>query len=452
MNTKENMMKNRNKSPNPSKILVIGFAVLILIGTILLTLPIATETGESLPFLDALFTATSATCVTGLVVVDTGDTFSTFGEIVILSLIQLGGLGFMTFATFIFIILGKKISLKDRLLLKEAFNTTSTEDLATLVKRILIFTALTESIGATLLAVRFSFDMPVKQAIYYGIFHAISVFNNAGFDLMGEFKSLTNYVDDPIVVLTICVLILLGGLGFIVVNELYEYRQTKRLSVHTKIILSTTLILVVGASFLIFLFEYGNDKTLGPLSAVGKALGALFHSVSPRTAGANTLSISDLTHATLFLTIFLMFIGGGSGSTAGGIKLSTFAVLMVTALSQLQGKEEVVIFRHRIVIATILKALTVVISGLMIVVIVTFLLSITEHGHAFIMYLFEATSAFGTVGLSMGLTPELSPIGRIFIILTMFIGRLGPLTLGFAISKNQRKDAFKRPKGNIMIG
>ncbi|GLC89093.1 TrkH family potassium uptake protein [Lysinibacillus piscis] len=445
-------MKNLKKSHNPSKILVIGFATFILIGTFLLTLPIATESDESLPFLDALFTATSAMCVTGLVVVDTGDTFSTFGEIVILTLIQLGGLGFMTFATFFFTVLGKKISLKDRLLLKEAFNASSTENIAILVKRILIFTALTESMGAIILAIRFSFDMPVKQAIYYGIFHAISMFNNAGFDIMGEFKSLTLYADDPTVVLTVCTLILLGGLGFIVINELYEYRQIKRLSVHAKIVLSTTLILVVGAAIFIFLFEYGNDKTLGPLSPVGKILGALFHSVSPRTAGANTLAMGDLTHATLFLTIFLMFIGGGSGSTAGGIKLSTFAVLMVTAFSQLQGKEDVVIFRHRIVVGTILKALTVVMSGLMIVVTVTFLLSITEHGHAFIMYLFEATSAFGTVGLSMGLTPELSPIGRIFIIVTMFIGRLGPLTLGFAISQKRRKEAFQRPKGNIMIG
>ena len=294
--------------------------------------------------------------------------------------------------------------------------------------------------------------MPIGQAIYFGFFHAISNFNNAGFDLMGEFNSLTDYVDDPVVVLTICSLIILGGLGFIVINELYEYRDTRTLSVHTKVVLSTTLVLLVGATILIFLFEYSNAKTLGSLSPTGKGLSSLFHSVTPRTAGANTLSMADLTHATLFLTIFLMFIGGGSGSTAGGIKVSTFAVLMITALSQLKGKEDVVLFKRRIVIENILKALTVAMSGIMLVVMVTFLLSITEKGHAFILYLFEATSAFGTVGLSMGLTPELSPLGRILIILTMFVGRLGPLTLGFAITKRRKQEAYRHPRGNIMVG
>ncbi|MGD2197404.1 TrkH family potassium uptake protein [Lysinibacillus fusiformis] len=445
-------MKSLKENLDPAKILVLGFAILIFIGAFLLTLPIATEDGKGLAFLDALFTATSATCVTGLVVVDTGDTFSLFGEMVILILIQVGGLGFMTFATFLFVLLGKKISLKERLLLKEAFNTNSTAGVVRLVKRILIFTVITECIGGILLAVRFSFDMPIGQAVYFGFFHAISNFNNAGFDLMGEFNSLTDYVDDPIVVLTICSLIILGGLGFIVINELYEYRQIRAFSVHTKVVLSTTLILIVGATILIFFFEYSNVKTLGPLSPTGKGLGALFHSVTPRTAGANTLSMGDLTHATLFLTIFLMFIGGGSGSTAGGIKVTTFAVLIITALSQLKGKEEVVLFKRRIVIENILKALTVAMSGIMIVVVVTFMLSITEKGYVFIMYLFEATSAFGTVGLSMGLTPELSPIGRFIIILTMFVGRLGPLTLGFAITKRRKQEAYRRPKGKIMIG
>jgi trk system potassium uptake protein TrkH len=221
---------------------------------------------------------------------------------------------------------------------------------------------------------------------------------------------------------------------------------------HTKVVLTTTLILTVGSTILIFLFEYGNDKTLGPLSEAGKILGALFHGVTPRTAGSNTLPIADLTHSTLFLTIILMFIGAGSGSTAGGIKITTFAVLMATFWSQIKGNEDVVLFRRRIVIETILKAFTVAISGLIIVIIVTLLLSITDKGQNFIMYLFEATSAFGTVGLSMGLTPELSPIGRILIIFTMFAGRLGPLTLGFAITRRRTSKGFQHPKGNLMIG
>jgi len=431
---------------------VLGFATIILIGTFLLTLPIATENGEGLSFLNALFTATSATCVTGLVVVDTGDTFSTFGELVILFLIQIGGLGFMTFATLLFLLLGKKISLKERLLLKEAFNNITISGLVRLVRRILLFTALIELIGALILSIRFSFDMSIGKAIYFGFFHSISNFNNAGFDLMGGFNGLTEYVDDPFIVLTICALITIGGLGFIVINELYEYRETKRLSVHSKIVLTSTLILTIGSTILIFLFEYGNSKTLGPLSEWGKVLGSLYQAVTPRTAGSNTLPIGDLTQTTLFLIIFLMFIGAGSGSTAGGIKITTFALLVATMWSQIRGKEDVVLFRRRIVNETILKALTVTMCGMMIVIFVTFVLSILEQGHSFMMYLFEATSAFGTVGLSMGLTPELSPGGRLVIILTMFAGRLGPLTIAFAIAKRRKSEAFRHPKGNIMIG
>src|SRR3954447_16724122 len=275
-------MKKMKDYLDPPKILVLGFAIVILIGAILLTLPISTEDGKGLLFLNALFTATSATCVTGLVVVDTGDTFSMFGELVVLSLIQIGGLGFMTFATFLFLLLGKKISLKERLLLKEAFNNLSLAGIVRLVKRILIFTAVIEIVGGIILSIRFSYDMPIGKAIYFGFFHAISNFNNAGFDLMGEFRSLTPYVDDPIVVLTVCALITLGGLGFIVMNELYEYRNTHRLSVHTKVVLMASVILTVGATLLIFLFEYGNDKTLGPLSETGKVLGSLFQAVTPR--------------------------------------------------------------------------------------------------------------------------------------------------------------------------
>lgn len=437
---------------SPPKILVLGFAIIIFIGACLLTLPIATEDGNGLPFLNAVFTATSATCVTGLIVVDTGDTFTMFGEIVILALIQIGGLGFMTFATLLFLLLGKKISLKERLLLKEAFNNISMAGLVKLVKRILLFTALIELIGGLILSIRFSFDMPIGKAIYFGFFHSISNFNNAGFDLMGGFQGLTAYVADPFVVLTICALITIGGLGFIVMNELYEYRETKRLSVHSKIVLSATVILTVGSTLLIFLFEYTNSKTIGNLTGMGKILGSFYQAVTPRTAGSNTLPIGDLTHSTLFLTILLMFIGAGSGSTAGGIKITTFAVLAATLWAQIRGKEDVVLFRRRIVIETILKALTVAMCGMVIVVFVTIFLSITEQKHSFMMYLFEATSAFGTVGLSMGLTPELTPAGRILIILTMFAGRLGPLTIAFAITKRRKPEAFHHPKGNIMIG
>lgn len=443
-------MKKLNITLDPPKILVLGFAMLILLGTFLLTLPIATEDGNGLSFINALFTATSATCVTGLVVVDTADTFSMFGELVIITLIQIGGLGFMSFATFFFFLLGKKISLKERLLLKESLNNLTIEGIVKFVRRILIFTAVIESVGGIILAIRFSFDMSIGKAVYYGFFHAISMFNNAGFDLMGGFRSLTPYVDDPTVVLTVCSLITLGGLGFIVMNELYEYRDTHRLSMHAKVVLFTTIILTCGATIFIFFLEYKN--TLAPLSIAGKGLGALFQAVTPRTAGANTLPIGDLTQSTLFLTIIFMFIGAGPGSTAGGIKITTFVVLIASVWSQIRGKEDVVLFKRRIVMETILKALTVTVSGLFLVIIMTMLLSITEKDFDFLMYLFEATSAFGTVGLSMGLTPELSPIGKLLIIFTMFAGRLGPLTVGFAIAMRRKPDAFRHPRGKIMIG
>lgn len=437
---------------DPPKILVLGFAALIVIGACLLTFPAATEDGNGLPFLNALFTATSATCVTGLVVVDTGSTFSRFGELVILSLIQIGGIGFMTFATFFFFLLGKRISLRERLLLRESLNNISIEGVVRLVKRVLIFTAVIELVGAIILSIRFAFDMPLGRAIYFGIFHSISNFNNAGFDLMGEYRSLTPYVDDPAVTLTVCALITLGGIGFIVMNEIYEYRETRRLSVHTKVVLLTSLILTIGGAVLIFMFEHGNDKTLEPLSFTGKALASLFQSVTPRTAGTNTLNIPDLTHSTLFLIIILMFIGASPGSTGGGIKTTTFATILATVWSQIKGKEDIVLFKRRVVLDTILKALTVTVSGLFLVITVTMVLTITDRGHNFIMYLFEAVSAFGTVGLSMGLTPELSPVGRILIIFTMFAGRLGPLTVAYAIAIRRKPDAFRHPKGKIMIG
>lgn len=445
-------MKKFIDSLSPPKVLILGFAMLILTGSVLLSLPIATESREGLPFLDALFTATSAICVTGLVVVDTGDTFSVFGELVILMLIQIGGLGFMTFSTLFLIVMRKRISLKERLLLKESFNFTDLSGVVKIAKRVFMFTMIAETIGGIILAFRFSMDMAVGKALYFGFFHAISNFNNAGFDLMGGFQSLTMYVDDPIVTITIGLLIILGGIGFIVIHELYEYRQTKRLSLHTKIVLMATSTLVVGATILIFLLEYHNAKTLGTLSPVGKWLGAFFQSVTPRTAGANTLPIADLTYPTLFLMIFLMFVGAGSGSTASGIKVTTLTVLLATLWSQLKGKENVTLFKRKIVMETILKAFTITMCGLLLVVTTTFILSITEKGFEFIVYLFEATSAFGTVGLSMGLTPELSPIGRICIIVMMFIGRLGPLTIGYALTRNRKKDAYHYPKGNIMIG
>ena len=260
----EKMQQMRKYTFDPPKVLVLGFALIIVLGAMLLTLPIATNDGQGLPWLDALFTATSATCVTGLVVVDTGTTFTLFGQLVILFLIQIGGLGFMTFATFFAFLVGKRISLKERLLLQEALNNLSIEGIVRLVKRVLVFTVVIEVIGGLLLTIRFSFDMPLLKAFYFGMFHAISNFNNAGFDLMGEFRSLTGYVEDPIVTLVVCALITLGGIGFIVMNEIYEYRQVRRFSLHTKIVFVTSGLLAYLVRCLFFYWSFTIRKHCSP--------------------------------------------------------------------------------------------------------------------------------------------------------------------------------------------
>jgi trk system potassium uptake protein len=445
-------MQSNKYSFDPPRILVLGFSLIIFIGTVLLTLPAATVDGQGLPIINAVFTATSATCVTGLVVVDTGSTFTIFGQIVILSMIQVGGLGFMTFATLFALILGKRITMRERILLQESLNILSLEGIVTLVKQIFLFTIVIELMGAILLSIRFSLDMTLGKAIYFGIFHSISNFNNAGFDLMREYKSFTNYVADPAVSLTISSLIILGGLGFIVMNELFVYRKVKRLSLHTKVVLMTSAILLLLGTIGILLFEYSNDKTLKPLSLLGKILSSFFQSVSSRTAGANSLAISELNQSSLFLIVFLMFIGASPGSTGGGIKTTTLTTLIGAVWSQIRGKQDVVFFRQRVEYEIIYKAITVTFSGLFLVVLTTMLLTITEQGKDFLMLLFEATSAFATVGLSMGLTPDLTPIGKTIIIVAMFAGRVGPLTVAYAVTVRKNADVFKYPKGKIMIG
>jgi trk system potassium uptake protein len=447
-----NMRRKMFFKLDPPKILVLGFGMIILLGSMLLSMPAATTDGKGLTWVDALFTATSATCVTGLVVVDTGDTFTQFGEIVILSMIQIGGLGFMSFATLLAFILGKRISLKERLIIQESLNNASVEGVVRLVKRILIFTAVIEIAGGILLSLRFSQDMAAGKAIYFGFFHAISNFNNAGFDLMGGFQGLVAYADDPVINLTLISLISLGGIGFIVMNELFEYKSTRRISLHTKMVLVVSGILVSAGALLIFILEFNNPATLKPMSMSGKILSALYQSVTPRTAGSNTLSIPDLKQTTLFILIFLMFIGASPGSTGGGIKTTTFAILMGAVKSQIRGREDVTFFGRRMDYSIIYKSLTVTLMALFLVIFVTMVLTITEPGKDFLMIFFEAVSAFATVGLSMGLTPELSEYGKIIIVFTMFAGRLGPLTLAFAVAKKRKEDHYRYPAGKVMIG
>ncbi len=436
---------------SPPQILAGGFALIILVGGLLLSLPAASQSGDALPLLDALFTAASATCVTGLVVVDTGTFFSLFGQLVILGMIQIGGLGFMTVATLFAVVLKKRISLRERLILQEALNQTSVEGIVRLIRKVVLYSLVIESIGTILFALRFAYDMPLPRAFYYGLFHSVSLFNNAGFDLMGEFRSLTLYVGDPVVNLVAMVLIVTGGLGFIVLSELAEFRSGRKLSLHSKVVLSVTAGLIALGTIVIFLFEWSNPKTLGALDGNAKLLASFFQSVTPRTAGANTLAIADLRQATLFFIILLMFIGGSPGSTAGGIKTTTFMILVGAVAAMVRGKEEIVLFRYRLGRDRILKATTLALLAGTVVVAAAMVLSTTEDHH-FLMILFEVVSAFGTVGLSMGLTPDLTHVGKVLIMLLMFIGRLGPLTLAYALGPRQDKELYRYPEGKITIG
>lgn len=305
---------------SPPQILVLGFASIILIGALLLMLPISSTSGNSVEFIDALFTSTSATCVTGLVVLDTGTSFTIFGKTVIMILIQIGGLGFMTMATLFSLVLKRKISLRDRLILQEAMNQGSMEGIVRLIRRVLIYSLVIEGCAAVLLSIRWAFDMPLGKAIYYGIFHAVSMFNNAGFDIFGDFRSLTDYVYDPLVNIIVMFLIVSGGIGFIVMSDLVEFRVTRRLSLHSKVVLSTSTGLILIGALVIFIFEFTNTRTIGSLNFGGKILSAFFQSVSPRTAGANTVDIAGLRQATQFFIVILMFIGASPGSTGGGLR------------------------------------------------------------------------------------------------------------------------------------
>ncbi|GGE20639.1 K+ transporter Trk [Marinithermofilum abyssi] len=437
----------------PPQYLVIGFAVTILIGAILLSLPIASE-GKPVPFLDALFTATSAVCVTGLVVTDTATTFSTFGEVVIMLLIQTGGLGFMTFATFFAYLLGKRIGVRERLLLQQAFNQSKVGGIVKLVLYILSFTFILEGIGFTLLSLRWIPQFGWEKGLYYALFHSVSAFNNAGFDLFGDygkFSNLTHFVNDPLVSLVISSLLILGGIGFIVLVELYQYRWTHRISLHTKLVLVTTGVLLAGGMLAFLLFEWGNPKTLGPLPLGGKFLASYFQSATPRTAGFNTVNLSDLYPATAFLIILLMFVGASPGSTGGGIKTTTFAAILLAVWGMTRGREDVVTFERTIPHRQVYKALTVMVASLTLVVVVTMLLTITESSEVFPV-LFETVSAFGTVGLTLGLTPSLSAAGKCLIIGTMFAGRLGPLTIAFALAKKLETPTIRYPEEKPLIG
>lgn len=436
---------------HPAHILVLGFTGLITLGTLLFMIPAATKDRHHLSFIDALFEATSAVCVTGLAVVDTGTTFTLFGQIVLLVLIQLGGWGFMMSSILMFIILGKKIGLKQRLLLQESLNTFSVQGVIKLVQRIIVITLIVEALGVIALAVRWHQEMGWSKAIYYGIFHSISAFNNAGFGL--EPDSLSKWVGDPSVNIVITSLFILGGIGFFVVAEVVEKKKFRKFSLHTKIVVSFTLAINVISTLIILALEYNNPATLGGLDTASKWWGAYFQGVVPRTAGFNSIDLAQMELSSKVFMLALMFIGASSGSTAGGIKITTFVLLLLALWSVITNKEDINIFKRRIPNSLVFRALSIAVSGMIFIFVIFFLLTITERGADMIDIIFETVSAFGTVGMSLGLTPELSPLGKILVTIMMFIGRVGPLTMAFAIAIHSNKKAnYRYAEEKILIG
>lgn len=455
------------KCLDPSQFLVVGFLILIFVASFLLMLPISSQTGEFTPFIDALFTSTSAVCVTGLVVVNTLGYWSFFGKCVILFCIQIGGLGFMTIVSMIFILLGKRITLKNRLIMQEALNFNTTAGIVRFTKSIFMGTICVEGIGALLLSFVFVPEYGLIKGIGYSIFHSISAFCNAGFDLIGG-ESLIPYVGNTLVNLTIMALIVVGGLGFSVWVDIYKVLRQKvksevkmtwrqafyKLSVHTKLVWVITIGLLLLGFIFFFCAEFANPSTLGMLTLKEKIYASMFHSVTTRTAGFNTIPLADMTDASKLMTMILMFIGGSPAGTAGGIKTVTFGVIILCALSTLKGNEETVVFRRRIPRQIIRRSITILMIAFSTVVGMLIILTFTED-FSFMELLYEVVSALATVGISLGITSGLSFIGKIVIIIAMFIGRLGPITIAVALmirQQDKNKMLIEYPEERVMVG
>lgn len=447
---------------NPPQIIILSFLAIIILGTGLLSLPQATKTGARASLIDAFFTATSATCVTGLTVQDTGSYFSHFGQIVIIALIQIGGLGVMSFSTFFAVLLGKKLTIRQTVVVQSALDSKGIEGLRQLVVAILILAFSIEISGAALLFCKFRSlaEMSFFKAIYYSLFHSVSAFCNAGFGLYSD--SLSLFCQDLFINLIIMSLIILGGLGFVVLLDFSKLKHLRtglsfflsKIALQTKLVLLTTIILIVAGAMVIFILERNN--VLSSLSLPNKWLASFFQSVTSRTAGFNTLDISKMTDASLFFISSLMFIGASPGSTGGGIKTVTFVVLIATVVSMCRNKNEVSIFGRVIPRMVIRRVLVVFSLALLWMAVVTFLLTITEGNsfgeRNFLKILFEVNSAFGTVGLSTGITPNLSIVGRLLICLTIFIGRVGLLTVALAIALKEETPSISYPEERVMIG
>lgn len=438
--------KKKRIAVSPPVVISGSFLLLILAGTILLKMPFATT--RPISWTDAFFTATSATTVTGLSVFDPGTVLTGFGELVLLVMIQCGGIGLMTFAVAILILFRKKIGLQNRIYVQESLSQSTIGGIVKLVKLILTFALSVEAVAIILLTLYWIPEFGFKDALHYSVFHVISAFNNAGFSLFPD--NLMSFAGDPLVNLLISALFIVGGIGFTVVIDVYQKKAVRQWALHTKLMVSGTLILNAIGMIVIFALEYGNPGTLGHMSLPDKLWASYFSAVTPRTAGFNTLNYGNFEDPTLLFTMLLMFIGGGSASTASGIKLTTFVVVILAAVAFLRSQREPEIFGRSIRLEAILRSLAITTISVLLVIFFLFLLAVTEK-IPFLPLAFEVVSAFGTVGLSMGITGDLSPLGEILLSLVMFTGRVGPLTLFFILMK-PRNEHYRYPYDSVYTG
>ncbi|WP_225755450.1 TrkH family potassium uptake protein [Actinotalea sp. Marseille-Q4924] len=434
----------------PGRLVVTGFAGAVVVGTLLLLLPVSSA-GRPATVIEALFTATSAVCVTGLVVVDTGSHWSGFGQAVILGLIQVGGFGIMTVASLLGLVIARRLGLQSRLVAAAATRSVGLGDVRAVLLNVLRITVLIETTTAVVLTVRFAttYDEPLPRAVWLGLFHSISAFNNAGFGLWPD--NLTRYATDPWVNLPVIAAVLIGGIGFPVLFELRRHRRWSRWSLHTRITLLMSAVLVVVGPLLVLAGEWSNPRTLGALDGPGRILAAFFQGIMPRTAGFNTIDTGEMTSGTWLATDVLMFIGGGSGGTAGGIKMTTFAVLLVVIWSELRGDPDVTFFDRRIPTPVQRQALSVALLSVAAVIVPTLVITMTSQLPEDEV-LFEVVSAFATVGLSTGITADLHPAHQLLLIVLMFAGRLGPVALGTAMALRERQRLYRRPEGAPIVG
>ena len=432
-----------------ARIILFGFIIMIFLGASILSLPVSSRSGEFTPFIDALFTATSASCVTGLIVYDTATHWSLFGKIIIIAMIQCGGLGVVTMITVFTQVAGKKIGLRDRATLQSALSAPQIGGIVKLTSFIFKGTIIIEMIGALLMFPSFMKDFGVTKGIYYSIFHSISAFCNAGFDLMGDvskFSSLTKYQSDVMINISIMLLILIGGLGFLIWKDMINYKfDVKRYSTQTKIVLVMSVVLVIFPSVLFFCTEFSG------LEIKTRILSSVFQAVTPRTAGFNTIDYTKFSDNGIAMTIILMLIGGGSGSTAGGIKMSTVFILVATMCSVLKQDKEVAVFKKRIEPDIIKNAVAVFVLDIVLFVAGSMIISGIE-GFSLKETMFECASAVATVGLTLGITPHLGTISKILLICMMYIGRVGGITLIFAAVNPKNNGNARYPKEQVAVG